>query len=152
MKTAVQEAVPLAESVQRNPEKAEPGWPAVVVAGAFQTGVVLMRNLQKRGLRVYGFDCNPTQPGFHSVYGKTFLCPNPDVEPAAWVDFMVDLARKIGGKPVLIPSADQFVTAIGEHVQVLDEHFVFCQSASSVQSLLATKKRQYEIAATHGLP
>ncbi len=135
-----------------NPAKAQPGWPPVVVAGAYQTGVVLMRNLARRGLKVYAFDCVPTQPGFKTVYGKTFLCPNPDEQPAAWLSFMVDLARKIGGKPVLIPSADQFVTAIGAHVAQLEEHFVFCQSASSVQALLATKKRQYEIAAMHGLP
>ena len=42
-----------------------------------------MRNLERRGLRVYGFDCNPSQPGFRSVYGKTYLCPNPDIDPEA---------------------------------------------------------------------
>jgi predicted ATP-grasp superfamily ATP-dependent carboligase len=135
-----------------NPVRAAAGWPPVVVAGAFQTGVVLMRNLARRGLKVYAFDCIPTQPGFKTVYGQTFLCPNPDDEPEAWISFMLELARKIGGKPVLIPSADQFVTAIAAHVPALEQHFIFCQSGSSVQALLATKKRQYEIAATHGLP
>lgn len=134
-----------------NPAQAQPDWPPVVVAGAFQTGVVLMRNLARRGLKVYAFDSLPTQPGFKTVYGKTFLCPNPDHEPAAWLQFMIDLAGEIGGKPVLIPSADQFVTAIAAHAAELEQHFVFCP-ATSVQALLATKKRQYEIAATHGLP
>ena len=31
-----------------NPRRAEPGWPPVVVAGGFQTGVLLMRNLERR--------------------------------------------------------------------------------------------------------
>ena len=135
-----------------NPLRAEPDWPPVVVAGAFQTGVVLMRNLRRRGLRVYAFDCAPNQPGFSSVYGKTYLCPNPDNQPEAWVSFMVDLARQIGGKPVLIPSADQFVSAISAHADQLSPYFVFLQAASSTQALLATKQRQYDIASSHGLP
>jgi D-aspartate ligase len=138
--------------LDRNLEKAEAGWPPVVVAGAYQTGVVLMRNLARRGVRVYACDSNPSQPGFHTVYGKTYLCPNPDDQPQAWLSFMVDLASKIGTKPVLIASADQFVTAIAEHVPELEKHFIFSQSSSSVHSLLATKKRQYDIASSHGLP
>ena len=135
-----------------NPVRAEPDWPPVVVAGAFQTGVVLMRNLHRRGLRVCAFDCVPSQPGFSSIYGKTYLCPNPDHQPEAWVSFMINLAREVGGKPVLIPSADQFVSAISEHADQLTPHFTFLRAASATQALLATKQRQYEIAASHGLP
>ncbi len=111
-----------------------------------------MRNLARRGLQVHAFDCVPTQPGFKTVYGKTVLCPNPDDDPSAWLAFMLELARNLGGKPVLIPSADRFVSAVGAHAEALAGHFVFCQSAASVQALLATKKRQYEIASAHGLP
>src|SRR5947209_3947906 len=95
-----------------NPERAEKDWPPAVVAGAFQTGVNLMRNLLRRGVEAYAFDANPKQTGFHSRYGKTFLCPNPDTDPEAWVSFMHNLARRIGRKPVLIPPADQFVSAM----------------------------------------
>jgi len=126
-------------------------WPAVVVAGAFQTGVVLMRDLLARGLRVFAVDCNSGQPGFRSVYGKTYLCPNPDDEPAAWLAFMTGLQEKLGGRPVLIPSADQFVSAIAAHAEALEPYFLFNHSAMTIQSLLATKKRQYQIAAEHGL-
>src|SRR4051794_8659495 len=152
MSVALEKLVSPAGAKPANPVRAEPDWPPVVVAGAFQTGVVLMRNLRRRGLRVYAFDCAPDQPGFSSVYGKTFLCPNPDDQPEAWVSFMVNLAREIGGKPVLIPSADQFVSAISEHADKLSSYFVFLQAASSTQALLATKKRQYDIASSHGLP
>ena len=135
-----------------NPRRARPGWPPVVIAGAYQTGVVLMRNLVRRGLSACCVDCNPSQPGFRTIYGKAYHCPNPDDAPERWLEFMIDLAAKIGGKPVLIPSADQFVTAIGQHAAALEKHFVFCQSAASVQALLATKQRQYAIAGAHGLP
>ncbi len=136
---------------KQNPERAQPDWPPVVVAGAYQTGVGLMRNLLRRGVRAYAFDCIPGQTGFRSSYGKTFLCPNPDFEPAEWIAFMQQLSHTLGMRPVLIPSADQFVTAISAHASKLADHFIFLPAAAATQALLATKERQYAIAAAHGL-
>jgi predicted ATP-grasp superfamily ATP-dependent carboligase len=125
------------------------------VAGAYQTGVVLMRDLARRGVRVSGIDCNASMPGFHTVYGKVFLCPNPDTNPTDWVDFMIRLAGSLqarpGVKPVLIPSADQFVSAMSAHVEELQKYFAFCHTSSAAQAVLATKERQYEVAGQNGL-
>src|SRR5690349_19313875 len=103
-------------TIRSNPERAEENWPPAVVAGAYQTGVNLMRNLERRGVKACAFDANPKTTGFSSRYGKTYLCPNPDTDRDAWIAFMHNLARQIGRKPVLIPAADQFVSAIGAHV------------------------------------
>jgi len=126
--------------------------PPVVVAGAYQTGVVLMRNLVRRKVETCCIDCVPDQPGFQTVYGKTYLCPNPDTQPAAWERFMIELAKRMGRRPVLIPSADQFVTAIAGHAAALSPHYIFRPDSVATQALLATKKRQYEIADVNGLP
>jgi predicted ATP-grasp superfamily ATP-dependent carboligase len=134
-----------------NPEEAKPNWPDVVVAGCYLTGVVLMRQLFRRGVRVSAIDWFPGQPGFHTVYGKVRLCPNPDDQPTQWVDFMCDLAGRFPSKPVLIPSADQFVSAVANHAAVLRKHYLFSETMG-VQALLATKQRQYEFAGSHGLP
>ncbi len=134
-----------------NALRAAPDWPWAVVTGAFQTGVVLMRDLAQRGLRVCCIDHNPAQPGFRTIYGKGYLCPNPEDSPEEWVIFMRMLAGRLGGKPVLISSADLYVTAIADHAAALQEHFLFAHSVAS-QALLATKKRQYELSESHGLP
>ena len=126
--------------------------PPVVVAGAFQTGVVLMRNLVRRKVEACCIDCDAGQPGFKTVYGKSYLCPNPDTHPADWLQFMIELSKKVGRKPVLISSADQFVTAIADHSAALEPHFIFQPASAATQALLATKKRQYEIAELNGLP
>src|SRR3954465_9953105 len=139
-------------SVRANPERAEENWPPAVIAGAFQTGVNLMRNLERRGVKACAFDANPKQTGFSSRYGKTYLCPNPDTDGEAWVSFMHNLARQIGRKPVLIPAADQFVSAIGAHVDQLKDHFIFSPEAFITQAQLATKERQYALAEANGLP
>ena len=126
--------------------------PPVVVAGAFQTGVVLMRNLGRKKIETCCVDCNASKPGFKTVYGKAYLCPNPDTHPAEWEQFMIELAKRIGRRPVLIPSSDLFVTAIADHAAALEPHFIFRPASVATQALLATKKRQYEIADLNGLP
>jgi len=135
-----------------NPGRAEPGWPPVVVAGGFYTGVDLMRNLLRRGLQVYCVEWLRAQPCFRSVYGTSFQCPNPDEKPAEWLEFMIGVSARIGGKPVLISSADQFVTAIARHSAELEPHYRFCHAGVALQALLATKERQYDLANEHGLP
>ena len=135
-----------------NPHRAQTGWPPVVVAGAFQTGIDLMRNLARRGVGASCIDCIAGHPGFKTVYGKGYLCPNPDEQPVEWVRFMANLAPLLGGRPVLIASADQFVIAMATHAAELEKHYTFLQTSVATQSLLATKKRQYDIADTCGLP
>lgn len=134
------------------PSKAESDWPPVVVLGAFQTGVVLMRDLSRRAVRTEAIDCNPSQPGFKTVYGACHLCPNPDDEPDAWIEFMKGLAGKFSQRAVLIPSADQFVSALSAYAEQLSPHFRFLRSAVAVQAMLATKRSQYDLAHEGGLP
>lgn len=135
-----------------NPPRAEPDWPPAVVAGAYQTGVVLMRNLARRGVAVSCIDCDSRRPAFKTVYGKAHLCPNPDEEPAAWAAFMRRLGSQFRQRPVLISSSDRYVSAIADHVAELKDLFVFADSSAAIQGLLATKRRQYELAAEHDLP
>ena len=134
------------------PHRAQNDWPPVVVASVFQTGLNLMRDLLRRGVRVVGIDCDPSHEGFRSSYGKSYLCPNPDTHPVEWTAFMIDLAQKLGAKPVIIPAADIFVSALGRHVEALKEHYIFSLDSIAVQAALATKEQQYALAAEHGLP
>jgi predicted ATP-grasp superfamily ATP-dependent carboligase len=123
-----------------------------VVAGGYYTGVVLMRNLARRGVEVSCIDSNPRMPGFKTVYGMAYRCPNPDEQPRDWVDFMLQLATKLGGCPVLIASSDRFIGVVGDNAAELRQSFVFPEASIAVQALLATKRRQYDIAASHNLP
>ena len=74
--------------------------PPVVVAGAFQTGVVLMRNLLRHKVETCCIDCNPSKQGFKTVYGKAYLCPNPDTHPAEWEQFMSGMRQIFPDRPV----------------------------------------------------
>ena len=133
------------------PPRAEPGWPPAVIAGAYQTGVLGVRSLKRRGVRAVCFDCNPDYPGFRSVYGPARLAPDPDRDPDGWLRFMIELAGSFGEPPVLIPSSDQFVTAIARHRAALAAHYRLSPGVA-LQGELAEKATQYSLAATHGMP
>jgi D-aspartate ligase len=111
-----------------------------------------MRDLLHRGVRVVGVDCFPTNPGFRSCYGKSYLCPNPDRQPDEWLAFMRKLARELGGKPVIIPAADIFVSALGDHAAALESDYRFSRDSVVLQAALATKEQQYALAAKAGFP
>jgi predicted ATP-grasp superfamily ATP-dependent carboligase len=131
--------------------RAQLGWPPAVIAGAFQTGVLGVRSLKRRGVRTVCFDCNPDNPGFRSVYGPARRCPDPDTHPEEWVAFMIALASSLGDKPALIASSDQFVSAIARHADVLGTLYILSPEAR-LQGLLADKQTQYGLAAKHGMP
>ena len=131
--------------------KAESDWPAAVIAGAYRTGVLGARSLVRRNVQATLFDCDCSMPGFKSAYGPARLCPNPDLEPDAWLTFMVDLARQHKQRPVLIASADQFVTAISKHADILSPHYIF-SNGIALHGALAEKRTQYKLAWEHGMP
>ena len=131
--------------------KADSSWPPAVIAGAYRTGVLGVRSLVRRNVRATLFDCDGGMPGFKSAYGPARLCPNPDLEPDAWLRFMLNLAREYGQRPVLIASADQFVTAIAKHADILESHYIF-SSGIALHAALAEKRAQYKLAWEHGMP
>ena len=125
--------------------------PPAVIAGAFQTGVLGVRSLKRRGVNAMCFDCNTAMPGFRSVYGPARLCPNPDENPREWVDFMKRLANELGDKAVLIPSSDRYITAIANHRVILEEYYRLSPGIG-LQGLLAQKQTQYKLALENGMP
>ncbi|MBX3703169.1 MAG: ATP-grasp domain-containing protein [Steroidobacteraceae bacterium] len=125
--------------------------PPAVIAGAYQTGVLGLRSLQRQGVQAICFDSNPDNPGFRSVYGPARLCPDPDLQDDAWLAFMLELAVDLGGRAALIPSSDKFVTAIARHAAPLQEYFILSPGIA-LQAALAEKSTQYRLAAGHGMP
>ena len=111
-----------------------------------------MRDLIRKGLRVVGVDCVMRNEGFRSSYGKSYECPNPDTRPQEWLDFMISLSRQLGSKPVLMAASDQFVSAIGQHAEELEKHYIFSRATVAVQAVLATKEQQYALARRCGFP
>ncbi len=134
-----------------NFECAEPEWAPAVIAGAYQTGMLGVRALKRRNVRVACFDCNESVSGFRSVYGPAHLCPDPDTDPDRWLHFMEQLSIQWSQKPALIPSSDKFVSAIAKHFDFLSNRFILSPGIA-LQGVLAEKHKQYELADRYGMP
>jgi predicted ATP-grasp superfamily ATP-dependent carboligase len=126
-------------------------FPAAVIAGAYQTGVLAVRSLKRRGINAICFDNNSANPGFQSVYGPALKCPNPDDESKNWLDFMLELSKNFKDKPVLLASSDKFVSSITNFAEHLKEYYII-SAGIQLQGLLAEKQSQYELASKHGMP
>ena len=81
-------------------------------------------------------------PGFQSIYGRAQLCPDPDIDPDAWLRFMVELGRKVGDWPALIPSSDLIALAIAAHATVLKDRRTGCLRASLSRGCSPTSRTQ----------
>ncbi len=68
-----------------------------------------------------------------------------------WLQFMRDLAGELGGRAILIPSSDRYVSAIAGNREQLSELFDLCHGIE-MQGLLAEKQSQYKLALDHGMP
>jgi predicted ATP-grasp superfamily ATP-dependent carboligase len=125
--------------------------PKAVIAGAFQTGVLGVRNLKRHGVKAICFDSNQKMQGFRSVYGPARLCPDPDCFVEDWLRFMQELSAELGEKAILIPSSDKYVTAIADHHETLNNYFTLSPGIV-LQGLLAQKQAQYQLAMDHDMP
>ena len=126
-------------------------WPSAIIAGAYQTGVLAVRSLKRKGINAICFDNNSANPGFQSVYGPALECPDPDLDSENWLEFMLELAGKLNDKPALIPSSDKFVSIIDKYSVELKRKFTVSKGIH-LQGLIAQKQTQYELAAKHGMP
>lgn len=134
-----------------SPGRAGADWPPAVIAGAYQTGVLGVRSLVRRGVRAHCFDSNSQNPGFRSVYGRARHCPDPDTDGARWLEFMRALAAELGDRAALIPSSDKFVSAIAAHADALRPLYRLSPGIA-LQAAFAEKRTQYDLAARHGMP
>ncbi len=126
--------------------------PPVVIAGLYLPGISLLRNFSRRGIRAFGIDSDASVVGFHTRYGEKLVCPDPEREPEAWLDFMVKLGAQSGGRAVLIPTADKFVLPIDAFASRLKEFFVFANPPDLLQTRLTNKRDTFALAAQHGFP
>ena len=124
----------------------------LVVAGLYLPGISLLRNFSRRDIPAIGIDDDPSVIGLHTRFGKKQVCPDPEHQPQAWLDFMVRLGTELGKRAVLIPTADKFVLAMDIHAGRLKELFIFADPPGLLRTRLTNKRETFSVAAQHGFP
>ena len=121
------------------------------VLGLFDTGVAAVRALGRAGIPVYGFD-HEQQYGFRSRYGTHERVPDPQIDPSALVDLLVDRAKRCAARPILYPTSDAFVEFVSQYRERLEPYLVHALPSKASVAAALDKRSQYARAREAGVP
>ncbi|MFA5337271.1 MAG: hypothetical protein WC330_02955 [Candidatus Omnitrophota bacterium] len=123
-----------------------------VVLGLSACGLGVIRSLGRENITVLGMDYETDgHDGFYSKYAKSMICPHPVYNPEQLFKFMVDRFGKKEKKPILFPTADEFVQFISDYRDKLEKYFLFNISSKEIIDSIIDKKIQYELAKKVGV-
>ncbi|GGU50379.1 ATP-grasp domain-containing protein [Streptomyces violascens] len=117
-------------------------------------GVGAIRSLGRLGVPMYAITEDRWTPAAHSRYlERAFAWPTTGAEePAALVDGLLGIGRRIGRPAVLIPTDEEAAVLIAEHQKELAELFLFPSVAPELPRRLASKQGLHELCVEHGVP
>jgi D-aspartate ligase len=127
--------------------------PVTVIKSYHHGSLGIARSLGRLGVGVYGVDSNPKALGLHSRYFKgKYLCNLDNASPKETIQYLLEVADKIGKPSLLIPTYDECVVAIAKYADNLKGKFFFpCLTLQLIQAL-TSKKDMYFLSKKHDVP
>ncbi len=126
---------------------------AVVALCPGYHGHGVARTLGRLGVRVYGVHQDGASPAARSRYWtRNFVWDLAHAPERATVDWLLHLAREIGGRPVLIPTDDDSCHLVADHAEALRAGFRFPDQPDGLARALSSKKTMHELAQRYGMP
>ena len=131
---------------------ADPSTP-VVVLNCKLGGLGIMRSLGPQGVFMAGVDESARSPGMVSRYCRERVVAKFDrAAPDIYLDRIMTLGRRLGGRPVLIPTSDDLAVFVAENRETLRQQFVFPDNDPALVRALVSKRGMYRIAQEVGVP
>jgi predicted ATP-grasp superfamily ATP-dependent carboligase len=127
--------------------------PVVVLNLFTHCGVGVVRSLGRFGVPVYCVHGDSTAPSLRSRYSRrSFKWDIERESPDVSVDYLVDVARKIGGRPMLIPTEDISCLFVEEHAEALGAAYRFPRRPAGLAQTLSSKEGMYHLCREFGIP
>jgi D-aspartate ligase len=125
----------------------------VILRANHHGGLGIVRSLGRLGVPVYSVDATRWEPAFSSRYCRgRFLLDTAIGPPGEAIARMLEIGRKVGGRPLLIPTTDQAAIWVAEHAAALEEGYIFPVPDVSLVHTLCDKGRMQELARRSGVP
>ncbi len=113
----------------------------------------MTRSLGRWGIPVYGVHSQPDAPAFHSRYCRRGFVRDLDSTPSnESLDYLMDIADHIGGKPILLPSNDETSLFVAQNADVLCQRFLFPVNSARLVRSLVDKRLMSILAKECGIP
>jgi D-aspartate ligase len=127
--------------------------PAVILRCSRHGGLGMTRTLGRMGVRVYNVDSGKWVPSFVSRYSSGRCLWDAETAPAeATVEYLEEVAKEVGGRPILIPTSDQLAMLVASHRERLAKSFLFPALEPKLVSGLCSKKEMHFLARKAGIP
>lgn len=126
--------------------------PVVVIAPG-QHGHTIARSLGRLGVPIYGVHADSRSPAARSRYWReNFIWDIAKAAPEESIDQFLRISRKIGTRPILIPTDDDSCVFVADHASELKEGFLFPNQPIGLTRSLSSKKQMYFLCKKHGIP
>jgi D-aspartate ligase len=127
--------------------------PVVIFRTGHHGGIGIARSLGRLGVPVYSVDASRWEPVSSSRYCRgRFLLDVGSEPPNVAVAQMQTIARKVGGRPILMPTTDQACTWVAENAAALHQEFRFPGQDAALVETLCDKNQMQELARQNGVP
>ena len=126
--------------------------PVVVIAPGFH-GHAIARSLGRLGVSVYGVHADSRSPAARSRYWrKNYFWDIEKAAPEDSVDWLLQLSKRIGSRPILIPTDDDSCVFVADHVDALKEGFLFPDQPAGLARSLSSKQSMYYLCKKYSMP
>lgn len=117
-------------------------------------GLGIIRSLGRLGVPVYSMISDSRASASFSRYSDTFYFPklSPAIPQEELIDYLFQVARRLGRRSILIPTFDFYARFIARHSATLNVWFIFPDCKSSLVESLCSKQGLHELAVRHGVP
>jgi D-aspartate ligase len=127
--------------------------PVIVLASPHHGGLGVTRSLGRLGIPVFNVESNRWAPALFSRYSRgKFVWDLDTAPPERSVEYLAEVARKLGGRCILIPTTDRTAVFVADHAAALNEWYLFpAQSREQVRAL-SSKKEMNRLAGMFHIP
>jgi len=126
--------------------------PVLVLAPGYH-GHGIARSLGRLGVPVYGVHADRRSPAARSKYWRgNYFWDLAQARPDVSVGWLLMLATKIGGRPILVPTDDDSCLFVADNASALQEGFRFPDQPDGLARDLVSKRTMYELCKQHAIP
>jgi predicted ATP-grasp superfamily ATP-dependent carboligase len=134
-------------------ERIDVSLPVLILQMQHHGALGVMRSLGRLGVPLYGVHDMSRPPASYSKYcRKVFVLNLDDNPPEQSVDSLLEIARQIGGRAMLVPTNDESAIFVAQNALQLQEDFLFPHNPIEVVWSLYNKKEMYFLAKRLSIP
>lgn len=127
--------------------------PVVVLSAKTHGSLGMLRSLGRLGIAVYAIDSDPRGPASYSRYcRRRFVWDFETASDESSLEFLIDTAREIGRRPLLLPTWDETAVFAARYYRELRDRYLLPEQSPELASSLTSKKQMYYLAKRHRIP